>query len=157
MKRNTDILFVILFFSISIFFTPSPALSGEPTNVVKQTVDQVLDVLRDKELKKPVSPIRIREEGYHRERANATNRTPNRLLPMRSSRPRCPRLPSDATVNIPQTEPIPEAVIRKPYPEAPTAKMSLAKIGNKYINDMPKILLRKVMPIRIEKKLLCKT
>lgn len=53
MKRNAGILFVILLFCISIFFTPSPALAGEPTNSVKQSVDQVLDVLRDKEMKKP--------------------------------------------------------------------------------------------------------
>jgi phospholipid transport system substrate-binding protein len=31
----------------------SPALAGEPTNQVKQTVDAVLEILRNKELKKP--------------------------------------------------------------------------------------------------------
>ena len=53
MKRNLGILLVILLFCISIFSLPSPALAGEPTNLVKQTVDKVLEVLRDKEMKKP--------------------------------------------------------------------------------------------------------
>lgn len=45
---------ILLFFCLFLFSAlPSYSLAGEPTNQVKQTVDAVLEVLRNKELKKP--------------------------------------------------------------------------------------------------------
>lgn len=54
MKKNVIRSFFLLFFCLSLFSIPSPEVfAGEPTNQVKRTVDAVLEVLRDKELKKP--------------------------------------------------------------------------------------------------------
>jgi phospholipid transport system substrate-binding protein len=45
---------ILLFFSLSLFAAlPSYSFAGEPTDQVRQTVDAVLDVLKNKELKKP--------------------------------------------------------------------------------------------------------
>lgn len=45
---------IFMFFCLSLFSVlPSGSLAGEPTNQVKQTVDAVLEVLKNKELKKP--------------------------------------------------------------------------------------------------------
>jgi len=45
---------IFMFFCFSLFSVlPSGSLAGEPTNQVKQTVDAVLEVLKNKELKKP--------------------------------------------------------------------------------------------------------
>lgn len=53
MKRRVRLFFLSLF-CFSLFLVPSsPAFAGEPTNQVKQTVDAVLEVLRNKELRKP--------------------------------------------------------------------------------------------------------
>ncbi len=49
-----SLLVMLLLFTIHYsLFTASDAYAGEPTNQVKQTVDKVLDILRNKELKKP--------------------------------------------------------------------------------------------------------
>ncbi len=53
MRRDMVILLVLLFFSFSLVLLPSRARAGEPTDVVKKTTDAVLDILRNKELKKP--------------------------------------------------------------------------------------------------------
>jgi phospholipid transport system substrate-binding protein len=46
----------ILFFCISLFFLlPQRADAGEPTEQVKKTVDAVIKILNDKELKKPAN------------------------------------------------------------------------------------------------------
>lgn len=49
MKRG-NFLFALFF---SLIFLCSVAFAGEPTDQVKQTVDKVLDILRNKELKNP--------------------------------------------------------------------------------------------------------
>jgi len=54
MKRVVVISFFLMVFCFSLSSViPSRALAGEPTDQVKQTVDAVLDVLKNKELKKP--------------------------------------------------------------------------------------------------------
>jgi phospholipid transport system substrate-binding protein len=54
MSKNGITEFFLVLFCLSLFFVlPSPVHAGEPTDQVKQTVDAVLDVLRNKELKKP--------------------------------------------------------------------------------------------------------
>lgn len=54
MKKSVSGLFFLLVLCLSFFLVPpARALAGEPTNQVKQTVDAVLDVLRNKELKRP--------------------------------------------------------------------------------------------------------
>lgn len=54
MKKSVIRVFLLPLFCISLFLVPpSRALAGEPTIQVKQTVDAVLQVLRNKELKKP--------------------------------------------------------------------------------------------------------
>ncbi|MCL4475533.1 MAG: ABC transporter substrate-binding protein [Nitrospirae bacterium] len=53
MKKNIFTAFFLSLFCLSLSLFPSSALAGEPTNQVKQTVDAVLEVLRNKELKKP--------------------------------------------------------------------------------------------------------
>ncbi len=54
MKKSSFGSFLISFFCVSFFFVPPlRAFAGEPTAQVKQTVDAVLDVLRDKDLKRP--------------------------------------------------------------------------------------------------------
>ena len=50
-RIKAEILLLICFFIFSAL--PSYSLAGEPTNQVKQTVDAVIDVLKNKELKKP--------------------------------------------------------------------------------------------------------
>lgn len=45
--------YLLLSLILVTVFTVSDAYAGEPTNQVKQTVDKVLDILRNKELKKP--------------------------------------------------------------------------------------------------------
>lgn len=44
--------FLVLFFSLLLLQTPA-LYAGEPTDQMKQTVDSVLDILKNKELKKP--------------------------------------------------------------------------------------------------------
>lgn len=58
---------VVLFFPVVVFLfllalSPSGVFAGEPTFQVKQTVDTVLDVLRNKELKKPDKTERRRAQ-----------------------------------------------------------------------------------------------
>jgi phospholipid transport system substrate-binding protein len=54
MKINTlTIVFVILMAGISLVCYPLPAAAGEPTDQVRETVDAVVKILNDKELKKP--------------------------------------------------------------------------------------------------------
>ena len=55
MKKVFDIkAFIVLIFSFSLFTgMPGKALAGEATDQVKQTVDAVIVILKDKELKKP--------------------------------------------------------------------------------------------------------
>lgn len=50
MRRN---FFIFLSLIIFVFFNLSVAYSGTPTEDIKKTVDKVLDILRNKELKKP--------------------------------------------------------------------------------------------------------
>ena len=51
-KWNFSILFLIIF-CLSLLLPATRALAGEATDQVRQTVDAVIDVLKDKELKKP--------------------------------------------------------------------------------------------------------
>jgi phospholipid transport system substrate-binding protein len=54
MKKNHVRTVLILILCLGLLpVIPAPALAGEATEQVKQTVDAVLEVLRDKELKKP--------------------------------------------------------------------------------------------------------
>ncbi len=62
MKRYAGILFVMLFFCSSVVCLPSPVSAGEPTDMVKKTVDAVLDILKNKELKKPEKTAQRRAE-----------------------------------------------------------------------------------------------
>jgi phospholipid transport system substrate-binding protein len=52
-KSVVGLFFFSVVFPFFLAVPPSQALAGEPTVQVKQTVDAVLDVLRNKELKKP--------------------------------------------------------------------------------------------------------
>jgi phospholipid transport system substrate-binding protein len=53
MKINTlSIVFVILMAGISLVCSPLRAAAGEPTDQVRETVDAVVKILNDKELKK---------------------------------------------------------------------------------------------------------
>lgn len=55
--RSTHCYLLLVIFSLftiyGSLFTVSDAYAGEPTNQVKQTVDKVLNILKNKELKKP--------------------------------------------------------------------------------------------------------
>jgi len=51
-KSVVGLFFFSVVFSLFLAVPPSRALAGEPTVQVKQTVDAVLDILRNKELKK---------------------------------------------------------------------------------------------------------
>ena len=51
-KSVVGLFFFSVVFSFFLAVPPSRALAGEPTVQVKQTVDAVLDILRNKELKK---------------------------------------------------------------------------------------------------------
>jgi phospholipid transport system substrate-binding protein len=51
-KRVAFKVFPLLFFCLSLLSAP-PCFAGDPTDQVKQRVDAVLDVVRNKELKKP--------------------------------------------------------------------------------------------------------
>ncbi len=62
MKRDMVILFVLLVFSSSLVSLPSRAWAGEPTDMVKKTVDEVLDILKNKELKRPEKTAQRRAE-----------------------------------------------------------------------------------------------
>lgn len=54
MKNYFLSISVIFFSCLLIFlFTPSAAFSGEATDQIRQTVDAVIDILNNKELKKP--------------------------------------------------------------------------------------------------------
>jgi len=57
MLRSIALLISLTFILISV----SPAESGEPTEVVKATTDKVLEILKDKELKKPQNIQKRRE------------------------------------------------------------------------------------------------
>jgi phospholipid transport system substrate-binding protein len=46
-------VFSLLFFCLSLFFAAPPCFAGEPTVQVRQRVDAVLEVLKNKELKRP--------------------------------------------------------------------------------------------------------
>jgi phospholipid transport system substrate-binding protein len=52
-KRTVIKLFIIFFFVAFNFFSPPKTEAGEPTEQVKQTVDAVIKILNDKELRKP--------------------------------------------------------------------------------------------------------
>ncbi|MCL5022679.1 MAG: ABC transporter substrate-binding protein [Nitrospirae bacterium] len=52
MKRILVVLVMLLWFAISPALS-SPSAAGEPTNELKQTVDAILGVVTNKELKKP--------------------------------------------------------------------------------------------------------
>lgn len=51
--RGIKSFFAVFFIFVFMIGNPYAAYAGEPTDQVKQTVDNVLDILRDKELKKP--------------------------------------------------------------------------------------------------------
>ena len=52
--KNTVTVPFLLFFFLSLFaFIPAGATAGEPTDQVKQSVDAVLEVLKNKDLSKP--------------------------------------------------------------------------------------------------------
>ena len=54
MKKNIAMKLFVLLVSISLFaFFPPVTQAGEPTEQVKQTVDAVIKILNNKELKKP--------------------------------------------------------------------------------------------------------
>jgi phospholipid transport system substrate-binding protein len=54
MGRKIAFILCVLFVSISLsVFSPSKATAGEPTEQVKQTVDEVIKILNNKELRKP--------------------------------------------------------------------------------------------------------
>lgn len=54
---------IFLFFCVSLFSVlVSYSFAGEPTDQLKQTVDAVLDVLKDKELKKPAKGAQRKAE-----------------------------------------------------------------------------------------------
>ncbi len=55
-------MILMSFFCLSLVWLPSRALAGEPTDMVKKTVDEVLDVLKNKELKKPGKAAERRAE-----------------------------------------------------------------------------------------------
>ena len=46
-------MFVFCFLLFSIFIISSTLQAGEPLNLIKQTIDEVIDILKDEELKKP--------------------------------------------------------------------------------------------------------
>ena len=52
-KKTVMKLFVILVFVAFTVFSPLKTEAGEPTEQVKQTVDAVIKILNNKELKKP--------------------------------------------------------------------------------------------------------
>lgn len=54
MKKKAAVKVILLFVCISLFvFSPPKANAGEPTDQVKETVDAVIKILNNKELKKP--------------------------------------------------------------------------------------------------------
>ena len=55
MMKNYFLNISVIFFSclLIFLFTPSTAFSGEATDQIRQTVDAVIDILNNKELKKP--------------------------------------------------------------------------------------------------------
>jgi phospholipid transport system substrate-binding protein len=53
MRTSTKLVYLLLC-SFSFFITVSiSAYAGDPTNLTKQTIDKVIDILKNKELKKP--------------------------------------------------------------------------------------------------------
>ncbi len=56
------LIMIFMSFCISFVWLPSRALAGEPTDMVKKTVDEVLDVLKNKELKRPGKAAERRAE-----------------------------------------------------------------------------------------------
>lgn len=54
MKKNISaIILAVIFYLSALCSLPDSALAGEPTEQVKKTVDAVIRILNDKELKKP--------------------------------------------------------------------------------------------------------
>ncbi|MGO9612130.1 MAG: phospholipid-binding protein MlaC [Dissulfurispiraceae bacterium] len=51
--KNMKLLYVFIVFVIFLAASSANLYAGEPTNQVKGSVDKVIDVLKDKELKKP--------------------------------------------------------------------------------------------------------
>jgi phospholipid transport system substrate-binding protein len=62
MKGKVLVLSCLLFFCFSLVLLPARASAGEPTDMVKKTVDAVLDILKNKELKKPGKAAERRAE-----------------------------------------------------------------------------------------------
>jgi phospholipid transport system substrate-binding protein len=62
MKVKVLVLASLLFFCFSLVILPMRASAGEPTDMVKKTVDAVLDILRNKELKQPGKTAQRRAE-----------------------------------------------------------------------------------------------
>lgn len=65
MRKHITLKVLCLFIFCLSLFPAAPCFAGEPTDQVRQTVDAVLDVLKDKELKKPekekIRRVKIRE------------------------------------------------------------------------------------------------
>jgi phospholipid transport system substrate-binding protein len=56
MAKKIVLILFVLFVGISLsVFSPLPTHAGEPTDQVKQTVDSVMQILNNKELKKPAN------------------------------------------------------------------------------------------------------
>lgn len=62
MRREVVILLILLFSSFSLVSLPSRVWAGEPTDVVRKTTDAVLEVLKNRELKKPEKTAQRRAE-----------------------------------------------------------------------------------------------
>lgn len=62
MKRKGLLLSCILLFCFLFVSLPSLALAGEPTDMVKKTVDAVLDILKNKDLNSPDKTAQRRAE-----------------------------------------------------------------------------------------------
>ncbi len=61
-RRNVVALSLLFFVCLYPVLAPSLASAGEPTDVVKKTTDEVLDILRNKELRKPEKTAQRRAE-----------------------------------------------------------------------------------------------
>jgi len=80
--------------------------------------------------------------------ANRDRQIPKEIAPVLRIVPRPMDLLNLAVIRVPVIPPIPETACREPNPLDPISRMSLANTGRSVIYDMPKMLLKKVKPIR---------
>lgn len=62
MKKSGVTVACLMCFCLSLVLLSSRASAGEPTDMVKRTVDAVLEILKNKELKKPENTAKRRAE-----------------------------------------------------------------------------------------------